>query len=302
MVRIHPSALMEKTKLLSILKEEPLFIEGLSADFIEWTSLLSVTHPSLFFGVGLCTSKEAAIAIPFDILSFFFLAEKLRRELFLDTIFVLIADEHARTNAFMKDEIIRKRSKDMKSIFTKLIRNLHLKNFTVILSSDIHKDPQFQTILEATPDMPNQYLQKEIADMTWFTKIKNVRLKLGWSINADRESQGHDERFFDTQIHNAGTLPLSFLHTKAGRTFDENRPKTSPYISVENEARILLSQNENVQKKLSVFCDQNNTDNTRAAIHHINAIVRLFESLFIRIPKQKLADKVQFIIDLSTHS
>ena len=34
---------------------------------------------TLFFGVGLCTSKEPADAIPFDILAFFLEAEKLRK-------------------------------------------------------------------------------------------------------------------------------------------------------------------------------------------------------------------------------
>ncbi len=293
---------MKKEKLLSILKEEPLFIEGLSSDFIDWDLLLSTVNPSLFFGIGLCTSKEPATAIPFDILSFFFLAEKLQRELSLDTIFVLIADEHARTNTFMTDEIIQKRTNEMKSTCIKVIRNLRLKNFTVILSSDIHTDPQFQTILETMPNMPNQYLQKEIADMTWFTNVKNVRLKLGWSINNDPIPQGHDERFFDSQIRDAHALPLSFLHCKAGKTFDSNRPKASPYISIEGESRILLSPNENVKEKLDLFSTRKDDEMARAALNHMGSIVRLFESLFIRIPKETLAEKIQFIIDLSTHS
>ena len=293
---------MEKSKLELLLKEEPLFMGDLSREFIDWPSLLASAHPSLFFGVGLCTSKEPANAIPFDILSFFFLAEKLRRELKLNTIFVLIADEHAKTNHFMTDEIIKKLSTQMTSTFTILLRNLHLRNFQIALSSDIHKNSHFQEILHAIPPQSNEYLRWEIADLTWFTALRNVRLKLGWSMNNDPTPQGHDERFFDVQIRNVKTLPLSFIHCKAGRTFDDHRPKVSPYISVSRESRILLSKNEQAKEKLVRFCASGKSETAHGAMHHLNLIVRLFETLFIRIPKPSLAEKIQFIIDLSTHS
>ncbi len=72
---------MEQNDIEQLIKQEPLLMGDISHAFIDWPSLLAAPHPSLFFGVGLCTSKEPAVAIPFDILSFFFLAEKLRREL-----------------------------------------------------------------------------------------------------------------------------------------------------------------------------------------------------------------------------
>ena len=92
----------------------------ISHAFIDWPSLLHTRNPSIFFGVGLCTSREPAVALPFDILSFFFLAEKLRRELSLDTIFVLIANEHALTNKFMTEEIVNKLRQHMQSTLTRL--------------------------------------------------------------------------------------------------------------------------------------------------------------------------------------
>lgn len=267
----------------------------ISREFIDWPSLLTTQHPSLFFGVGLCTSKEPAVAIPFDILSFFLLAEKLRRQLELDTVFVLIADTHARTNVFMTEEIVRNLTNKTKAIFTTMIRNLRLNNFQILLSSDIHINSEFQTLLRSVPSLPNEYLRREIADLMWFTARHNVRLKLGWSINNDPIRQGHDERFFDAQIRDTKALPLSFLHCKAGRTFDPNRPKASPYISIHGESRIILAKGEQVKLP-------RNTDVARAAENHLNSIVRLFESLFVRIPKSNLEEKIQFIIDLSTHT
>lgn len=294
---------MEQTKLESIIKEEPLLLGDISHAFIDWESLRTTVHPSLFFGVGLCTNKAPAVAIPFDILSFFLLAEKLRRELELDKVFVLIADEHAKTNAFMTDAMIQNLTHCMQSTFTTVIRNLRLTHFQILKSSQTHQDSSFQFTLNSIQSLSNEYLRKEIADLTWFTRTQNVRLKLGWSINNDPIPQGHDERFFDTQIRDAHALPLSFLHCKAGRTFDPHRLKVSPYISIANEQRILLSADEQVRDKMVTITKSGNNREAIAGVRsHLSLIVRLFESLFIRIPKQTLEEKVQFIIDLSTHS
>lgn len=293
---------MEIVKLQAIIKEEPLLLGGISHVFIDVPSLHSSHNPSLFFGVGLCTSKLPAVAIPFDILSLFLLAEKLRRELVLDSVFVLIADEHAKTNSFMTDEIIQKLTNSMTATFTTIIRNLRLAHFQVLKSSSIHKDPHFQSILHSITSLPNEYLRREIADLTWFTHTKNVRLKLGWSIDNDPVPKGHDERFFDTQIRHSSSLPLSFLHCKAGRTFDPHRLKASPYIAVANEQRILLSPNEHVKEQIvAIANDATNAEPVAGVRTHLSLIVRLFESLFIRIPKQTLDEKVQFIIELCTH-
>ena len=166
----------------------------------------------------------------------------------------------------------------------------------------MHKDKEFQKILSSIPDMQNQYLRRELADMLWFTQQNNVRLKLGWSINNDPVAQGHDERFFDAEIKRLhAALPLSFLHCKAGRTFDPRRPKTSPYIAIANEPRILLKPDEHVLEKIAAAKVACNPELFRATMSHLRMIVRLFESLFIRIPKNNPEEKIQFIIDLTTH-
>ena len=120
---------MKKIIIEKLIAQEPLLMGDISHAFIDWPTLLNSSNPSLFFGVGLCTSREPAVALPFDILSFFFIAEKLWRELSLDTIFVLIADEHALTNSFMTDKLVQKLRQKMKLTFTTLIRNLQLRHF-----------------------------------------------------------------------------------------------------------------------------------------------------------------------------
>ena len=274
----------------------------ISHAFIDWPTLLNSSNPSLFFGVGLCTSREPAVALPFDILSFFFIAEKLWRELSLDTIFVLIADEHALTNSFMTDKLVQKLRQKMKLTFTTLIRNLQLRHFQIITSSEMHNDKEFQKIFTSLPNIQNQYLHQELADMVWFTQTNNVRIKLGWSINNDSLPQGHDERFFDAEIKRVSpNLPLLFLHCKAGKTFDPKRPKTSPYIAIANEPRILLRPDENALEKIAAAKVTCNPELFRGTMSHLGLIVRLFESVFIQIPKERTEDKIQFIIDLATH-
>lgn len=288
---------MNRQKLEQILKQEPLFFEDTTRGYIDWSSLTANDNPALFFGVGMCTSKEPAVAIPFDLLAFFLLSEKLRRNLNLEKIFVLIADEHAKTNSFMTEKITKQLTSKMHATFTSIVRNLRLANFEIILSSDIKRRPEFISVLESTPRMANEYLRQEIADMIWFTSFCNVHLKLGWAINSDPNIQGHDERFFDAQIKRMETLPLSFIHTHAGRTFDPLKPKTSPYIATEVNSRIILAKDENVVRKLS-FSKNIPIDVSRGAINHLTSIVRLFESLFIRIPNNNLEQKIQFIIDI----
>lgn len=275
-------------------------LEDPSHAFLDWKSLLNTPNPSLFFGVGLCTSKQPAVAIPFDILSFFFLAEKLRRALDLNQIFVLIADTHALTNSFMDPKSVDLMTRKMKRLFTSIIRNLHLANFQILTSSRIHQDPQFQNICNSIPTMENEYVRQEIADMFWFCKEKNVRLKLGWAIDHNVNQAGHDERFFDQQIQQKSNIDLSFIHTKAGRTFDPKRPKVSPYISVAGENRLILDQAENVQNKINLAKQTGSMDVVNGVRIHTQAIVRLFESLFINIPLTTLEEKLQFIINLAT--
>jgi len=289
------------TKILSqLMMQEPLLLEDRSGAFINMNALESAHNPSLFFGVGLCSSTQPAIAIPFDILSFFFMAEKLRRILNLDTIFILLADTHALSNSFMTREMVTIQTKHMQTTFTAIIRNLHLTHFKILSSSQFHEEATFQKIVFSIPHMENEYVRQEIADMRWFFKCKNVRIKLGWAIDIRETSHGHDERFFDRHIASKTSIPLTFIHMKAGRTFDPKRPKASPYIAVKGESRLMLKDNENVIQKFQQAKETSSMDVINGVRSHAGLIIRLFEELFIRIPLPTLEEKIQFVINLTT--
>lgn len=285
-----------KEEIKSFLQNEPLIEAALCSDAIEALARTDPTGTSLFFGIGLCTAKEPAVAIPFDILSFFLVAERLRQFLGMARVVVLIADTHALTNNFMTPDIVHTLTQKSFRILTFIIRNLKLKGFELLIHSDISAKKIFTKTLESIPAMNNQYLRHEIADITWLTKHKHIALKLGWTIDSCPVPGGHDERFFDTELLKLAPLPINFLYLKAGRTFDKHRQKVSPYISVAGEPRIIIDPHEDVRGKFSAAHTSWEDDHFGGTRRHVADIVRLFEKLFGQLPSLSLEQKIEHII------
>lgn len=296
-VQIPLSALMKTIKeIKTFLQNEPLIEAELSGNAVEMLTHTDPKGKSLFFGVGLCTAKEPAVAIPFDILSFFLVAERLRRLLDMDRVIVLIADTHALTNSFMTPDIVQMMTQKSLRTLGTIIQNLHLKTFELLVHSNIATQKLFTKTLEVIPAMDNQYLRHEIADITWLVKHQGVSLKLGWTIDSSAVPGGHDERFFDTELQKLAALPIGFLYLKAGRTFDKHRQKVSPYISVAGEPRIIIAANEDVRGKFSAARSSWGDDHFGGTRKHIANIVRVFERLFDQLPSMSLEQKVEHII------
>lgn len=296
-VQIPLSAPMKtKEEILSFLQNEPLIEAELSGGAINTLTLNDPKGASLFFGVGLCTAKEPAVAIPFDILSFFLVAERLRRFLDMDKVIVLIADTHALTNRFMtSDEVNTLTQKGLRTM-TGIIRNLDLNKFELLVHSDIVTQKTFKESLEAIPSMDNQYVRHEITDISWLTKHRGVSLKLGWAIDSCPIPGGHDERFFDAGLQKLASLPIGFLYIKAGRTFDKHRQKVSPYISVAGEPRLIINPDEDVRGKFAAAHLSWGDDHFGGTRKHVADIVRAFEKLFGQLPSLSLEQKIEHIM------
>ena len=244
---------------------------------------------SIFFGLGLCTSKKPAVAVPFDILSFFLTAESLIRQLPHLKTLVLIADTHASSNSFMNIESVAKAKQKLTNVCQKIIKNLNLNNFSIVFASEISQLPSFKKVISSLPIMDNPYLRREIADVIWLSQQENLVAKLGWSLDIKSNSKGHDERFFDLEIQKFLDKSVQFIHLEAGRTFDVTKQKASPYIAVEGENRILLDSDEKVSEKITMA--------NKETLAHLSKIVSLFEKLFGTIEASNLPSKIQFIID-----
>lgn len=236
---------MDNKQIINMFQNEPLITN--------WENLGSpdsLTRGSIFFGVGLVSQSQTGIGLPFDILSFFFVSELIRQNLGMKKVFVLIADTHAISNNNCKITDINRLAKKREAELLKITRNFALKEFEIVLASDIHALKSFTNTLKNIPQMKNQYLKLEVADIVWFQKNKHLKFKIGWSVAKARDVIRHDERFFDQEITKF-CPKIALIHVKAGRTLNKTKPKASPYLSVTGEKRILINQNENIERKLA---------------------------------------------------
>lgn len=288
-----------KDEIVAFLKNEPLLKWKLSCAAIDWQTAIRAEGTTLFFGVGLCTSKEPASAVPFDILAFFLEAEKLRRFFELGKVIVLIADRHALTNPFMNKEQVDKLSQHTISILDRIIHNFELKSFEIRKASVMLPDTELNNVLPSDIKLQNQYLVQEIADVIWMVTHDNLTLKLGWSIDNALAVSGHDERFFDLTMKKLLPRQISFLFTAAGRTFDKHRQKVSPYISVKGEHRLLLTSGERVDAKLHEAEIMWSDKHFGGARKHLANIIRSHEEIFGHLPGLSFEQKLQHIIDMS---
>lgn len=286
---------MNKVDIEKIIRNEPLFEGDITMKNIPSTS---ASTGNLMVGVGLCTSSLPAQGIPFDILAFFLLPELLRQNGIIENTFLLIADTHAETNSFMTHSHTERLAKRMETTALSIIRSLRLQDFKIVRASDIRKNKSFKDTLNSIPVMENQYLREEVADLLWMEKHNNVKWKLGWTISSSDIPQGHDERFFDLKAKQLCTTAMNFLYTSAGRTFDNLKPKASPYISTANTDRIILSKDESVMVKIART--DRKSEHIIAAMNHLERIIRLFEKLVVRIPLSTLEEKIDFIHAITT--
>lgn len=276
---------MLKNKSKLFLENEPLIIN--------WSNLSCLENKSggsLFFGVGLMSRTILSEGIPFDILSFFFEAERLRQNFKLNRVVILIADTHATSNHTHTEKQINKVSEKTFVTLQKIIRNFVFSNFELIKASDLHQKNSFKVILQKLPKLENKYLKLEIADTLWLNKHKNLKIKLGWAISKQNRVEGNDERFFDNEIIKH-CPDVGLIHLPAGKTLGPNRPKASPYLSLDNLKRIIIQDNEDVNGKLK--------SSSREVFMHFSRIVRTFEKLQGKLPFDTLEEKMKFLINKS---
>ncbi len=296
-VQIPLSALMKtKQEIMMFLQNEPLIEWRLSTGSIDWDSLMNSQGKSLFFGIGLCTSKEPSAGVPFDILQFFLIAEKLRQFFELRKVIVLIADRHALTNSFMTKEIVKELCMQTESLLNAIIEKFQLQSFEIKKASTMMSEAQ-RVSLSPKTSLSNQYLIEEVSDVLWLMREEKLAIKLGWTIDGSISSPGHDERFFDREIEKFLSRPISFIFTHAGRSFDRHRQKVCPYIAIRGENRIILSPNEHVAEKLHVAHETWGDSSLGGTKRHLANIVRLFESLFGHLSSMTLDEKVQHVLD-----
>ncbi len=265
-----------KIKKESLLHDEPTF-KRMSIE-----QITSKLRGSMYYGVGLTTRTEKSIGMPFDILIMILVAELLRRELDLTRIYHHIADTHALTNKHMSENVVHILSKDHEDIISSIVSILKIP-LRPIKASTFDSNLKYKEILDKIKTDKGEYAQRELADILWYRSRYNLRLKLGWLIQARTKKYGFDERMFDDEFLKLIDDRMSFAYTISGKTLDSNRPNVPPYIAIAKENRIMIDDDKSVKQRF----DQNtNKDMDRNMRIHLERILKLWD----QICPEKIAD------------
>jgi hypothetical protein len=285
--------------LIKTVRNEALIEAEPSIRFLSQTDIEECPGGNIYYGTGLTTPTAISVGLPFDVLGIMLTAEKIRRVGQFGTVYHHIADTHAKTNHWIDQTAVDSVASETIRTLEEVKRNLKLDDFQFVLSSSFDATVDYRRLVEtfASSD-EHEYVRRELADIEWYRTHADVRLKIGWIIQAKETEVGFDERRFDREYLRFYPAQMSFVYTKPGRTFDLSRPKVSPYITVANERRLRLAPGVDVG---AVFAAANDP-NLGGARKHIQSIVRLYESLFGDLGKISrdgltLEDKVQTIID-----
>ena len=277
------------SRLKELIEQEPLLETGPSLKGIN-PAIVADQSGSIYFGTGLCTPTKISAGLPFDILSMTLCAEKIRRVLGFTEIYHHIADTHALSNQRFASDSIAKLAERMRDTVELVAKNLGLEHYKAMLASEFDTTPRYESILADIQTQEHEYVRRELADVEWYRQEKNLRLKVGWIIQAKETKLKFDERLFDREYLKVVNGEMCFVYVKAGRTFDKSRAKASPYIYLEDEKRIILSADENVRSKIR------DANPSQKVLSHLGKIVRLYEEVVGPVEGSELEDKIQNII------
>lgn len=235
---------------LPLLADDGISLDkGLSSD--------DMSSKALYFGTGLCTTKEMSEGIPVDFLGLVASAEVIRRTCGFGKIIQLIADSHAKTNQFVGDEEVDRLAREFREISLRVARNLGLsENYEVLLASEIDSSQEYKEIFSEIPaEGFHEYTRKQWTDMEYLARKYNTSLKLSWKMPL-RKGQLHrsDETFFDEGFKKRFQRQYSFIYNRAALTFDPSRLNVCPYTSAQGEKRLLLKSDQDAEAKLAEFC------------------------------------------------
>lgn len=287
------SAKVAQLKSLPLLAcENPLSLDDelLSSD---------LTQYALYFGTGLCTTKEMSAGLPFDILGLIATAEKIRAILGFGKIIQLIADTHAKSNKFVSDDQVDARAEEFKDKIITATQRLGLSGtYQVVLASEFDSSALYVDIYNSIdPSVAHEYVRREWSDMEYLARTENTRLKLSWKMPI-KSGKIHksDEDFFDKGYVAHFQRAYSFISNRASITFDPARLNVCPYTSATGEKRILIQHNEDAEVKLQEYSKSLNKVFDKA-VASLTATVALLEDTFdLQLPPERLGIKVNLII------
>lgn len=237
-------------RLNHLARQEPLLVTGPSLGGLENRRALLGTSPqgfapnAVFVGLGLASRTGLSRGLPLDALGMLLTAERVRRDIAARRLVVLIADLHARCNGFSEFEVSA-RADEYVELLHRIRARLGFGEMQVVRAKELADDPLYRQVLaevkSRAPDDEHAYFKHEVADIGYFHRSEGGVVKVGWALDQQNDGLANrDERVFDRK-HDAWLgRGVPFLYCKAGRRFDDCKPKASPYLFDQDDRRLLL--------------------------------------------------------------
>lgn len=235
---------------------------------------------TVFLGLGLCSHRALSLALPFDALGMLFAAEKARRAIGADQTIVLIADAHASCNG-LDARAIARTAIAHEQVLGHILSRLGWHHVTVLRAGELHTVAAYTQLHEqvrrAAPSDAHPYVTREVTDIAYLSRVSGGILKVGWALHA--QAAGWDERAFDECFRRWVGGHVGFVYCKAGRTLDDRRCKTVPYLVRDPARRVCLAHGERVREKLERASAHASPSTLRGVRKHLKAITRCYKEL-----------------------
>lgn len=234
---------------------------------------------AVLVGIGLCTQDRLGSVLPLDVLGMLLPAERIRRLVGASSLQVLIADEHALSNRLDPCQV-RTRAREVADTLMQIKQALAWPHMRVLRASSFHHTDLYRGILdqvqERAPDIDHPYIAKQVADTEYLRRTLHGVIKVGWTIGAGQRARRRDELVFDEQVRRCFGNRVGYVYCKAGRSFDDQRRKTVPYVVLDPAARICLRPDENVFRKLTRARSSASPDTVNGYRNHLRTLAYSF--------------------------
>lgn len=253
---------------------------------------------SIYFGIGLTGAKEFSPGLPIDVLSLMMMAEYARQRLqWTGKVFILLADTHAIVVGRPEHEVQQKTAQ-LENDLTTVCSNLGLSFFEILRASELMKGKPYQDLLNQHAE-EDVYTRYQWTDCAYLNIEKQVGLKVSWSLGGQFKPGVRDERAFDMGFQERWDhLLLSYIYVQSGRTFDPNCPRSAPYLTKANQARLLLAEESNA----IVFLDSlspNLLRQMQSTTAYLWKLTELFELVIESLHSECLGERLQAMLDIA---
>lgn len=265
--------------LRRVVLQDPLVETRLSLDGLEGP-VQGEPPKAIFIGLGICSRQKLSQGLPLDLLGMLLPAQRAQRAMGARDMVVLVADSHALSNRFNPDDVARQ-AEQVVATLEQIKQRLGLDPLTVVRASTFNADPDYaQThalVREQAPAQADNYVTREVADIVHLQRKYGDILKVGWTISASADvCRACDELAFDHSFRTWTGRPLWAIYCKAGHALDDAQPKVSPYVTVDDERRICLREDEDVAARLARGRALASPATVRAVRNHLRAITRAY--------------------------